>query len=123
MGISEWFAGLLGDMTGSLAGLLLKIAIYLLLVLVVWGFWWDRILSKAGFMGGTYWWLFLLLVGIPTVLGPIAAPGVATVDGIEVLGALCGLSIWLGIVLVALLPWPTRRKPKATSPPPSKPGL
>ena len=102
----------MGDFIGTMTGALFAVLLYLLAVYLVWGFAWDRIITKAGFEGKTFWKLFALVVA-PILLLPLSE-GIP-VDYLDTFYGLLTFSVWSGIMLVALLPWPTRKTTKNTS--------
>ena len=101
----------LGNYVGGLVGVILVIIGYILVMFLFWGLWWERILSKAGFTGQSFNIRFALLF-LPVLIVPpsleelyFQAPAMA-----ELLSFIGGLAVWLGIVLTALSPWPTRKR-------------
>lgn len=102
----------LGGMTGDVLSFLAKIGLYTLMVLCVWGLPWDRILSKAGFVGKTYWILFSL-VFLPAWLGPgLYSLMGSNLSAMQTISEVAGFSVYGAFVFVAIAPWPIRRKSK-----------
>jgi hypothetical protein len=109
--VAEWLGGLMGN---ALAMVFVVLG-WILAWLIVWGFWTDRVLTKAGFRGGS-WRLLFGMLNIPVLLGiPLGA--IATYEIQEIIGAVGALSIWLALMIVAIAPWPIRRKPKPPAAP------
>jgi cbb3-type cytochrome oxidase subunit 3 len=115
--LSQW----LGDLTGNMTLFIVAVIAYLLAWFLGWGLWVAMILAKAGFDDRPFLWVYTLL-NLPFWLFPIVGlameSGWLSYDMSEVLGmAYAGflvLSLWLGIVLIAVIPWPLRKteKPK-----------
>jgi hypothetical protein len=105
--LAEWLGGLMGN---ALA-LVTLLIFWILAWLIAWGFWTDRILSKAGFTGGT-WRLLFAMLNIPVLVG-MPLWEVSNYEMQEIIGGASALSIWLALMAIAILPWPIRRKPPA----------
>lgn len=100
----------LAEAFGGVLGRLMIVPLYLLFWAAVWGFWTERIISKAGFIGFRFWLLFGAL-NLLWLIAPLAAISTFAVQ--EILFGIAGLALWLGLLLLAILPWPIRTKPKA----------
>lgn len=110
--ILEDLAGWLGHQIGGAAGIVIQLVVYLLLVFLVWGLWWDRILTKAGFEGKPFWYLFGFMVapvGLAPLIEMMFGPSASFTEAFAVMAALC---MYGSLIAIALMPWPSR-KPKA----------
>jgi hypothetical protein len=115
--LSQW----LGDLAGTMTLFIVAVIVYLLVWFLAWGLWSAMILAKAGFDDAPFLWVYTLF-NLPFWLLPIVGfaieSGWLSYDAREVLGmAYAGfllLSLWLGVVLTAVLPWPALKteKPK-----------
>lgn len=107
--LAEW----LGDLTGTAIGVFGIVWAYLFAWFMMWGLWTGLILSKAGFNHGPFWCLFLPL-NVPILLLPIAVAIIRNPQVGELFLMFFAGSIWLGLVLTAVMPWPLRKtaKPK-----------
>jgi len=107
-------AGWLGDLAGSAIGVVVAIWLYLFLWFMVWGLWTGLILSKAGFNHKPFWCLWLPL-NLPVLTLPIASAVLyqhETASEYYLIGFIA--CMWVGTVLLAVVPWPLRKahKPK-----------
>jgi hypothetical protein len=105
----------LGSMTRDMLGFFAKLALYTFMVACVWGLPWERILSKAGFVGKTYWTLFTLIV-FPVWFFPgfFAWIGADT-PAVKTIGEVSGFAVYGAFIFVAIAPWPVRKKTKANA--------
>jgi hypothetical protein len=86
---------------GQTVGYLLAALFYLIVVFLVWGLPWSRIIAKAGHKGKTYWTL-LLLMFLPIAVGPLAGINTGLA---EFCAAIAGISFYMVIWFLALFPW------------------
>jgi hypothetical protein len=108
--ILDVFVRWLGQTTGSLTGFILSVLLYLLIVYLLWGLPWSRIISKAGFRGKGYWILLGMMFVPIAVLYPVTDYFGSTS---EISGALLGLSVicvYLGLLILAFVPWSVRKQ-------------
>lgn len=105
----------LGSMTRDMLGFFAKLALYTFMVACFWGLPWERILSKAGFAGKTYWTLYTLIVFpvwfFPGLFALIGADSTA----VQSIGEVSGFAVYGAFIFVAIAPWPIRKKLKANA--------
>lgn len=101
----EPLARMLGQFVGTSIAYFAAFVLYLILVYALWGFWWERILTKAGFTGAVHDRLLLMLI-FPFLLA-IVADWLPSDIG-EVIMALGLLVFYVGFIAVAMMPWPKK---------------
>lgn len=92
---------------GSMAGATLQVLLYLFVAYLCWGFLWDRILSKAGYRGKAFIWRFGLLF-CPVLVAPL--DNVLSKDIYQGLGVIASICFYLGVVILAIVPWKNKQK-------------
>ena len=97
----------LASTLGSITGAIVQVLLYLFVAYLCWGFVWDRILSKAGYRGKAFMWRFALLCS-PVLVAP--SDRVLPMDIYKGLGVISGLSFYLGVVILAIVPWKNKAK-------------
>lgn len=112
----ESFATELAAELGYLSGQAVEFAIaafvYLILVLLFWGLPCERIISKAGYKGKAYWKLLALTV-VPVVLCPLISIRYGEDSDITLFSVGVGLvSLYLGLLALAFLPWSVTKESK-----------
>lgn len=100
----------LGSQAGILANRLVVGIIALLIIFLLWGLLWERLIAKAGFIGRMYWLLFGLFF-VPMVIGSAAAAKFGSdANVMEFFSAVFGISTYVGLLILAFFPWPVHRK-------------
>jgi fucose permease len=103
----EVVATYFGSLFGSLIGQTLAVIVFFLIAFVLWGLPWERLIAKAGFTGRVYWFL-LGLFFVPVPIAFFAERLGSSVT--ELLGPLFGLSMYVGLLILAFCPWGVHRK-------------
>lgn len=103
----------LASAVGESLGILITCLGYLLGVYVFWALWWSRILKKAGFKGKAYRRILWLITG-PVAIGPLVALESHAVA--EFILGFALLSFYIGLISIAVIPWPIRTLPQTTMP-------
>jgi Kef-type K+ transport system membrane component KefB len=101
MPLLEAFAGALGQIAGQTFGYLLAAVLYLIIVFLLWGFPWSRIIAKAGHRGKTYWTLTLMMFA-PVAIAPLAG---SNSEFAQFCAGVVAVSLYLVIWFLALFPW------------------
>lgn len=108
-------SNLLADLFEIAKAYLLLFLTGIIITLILWGFMWDRILSKAGFLGKAYWRIYVMLMSPAVVLifGVLFTPSSRLSSEppplIKVLGTLSFFLAYIGMNIVAFAPWPVRK--------------
>lgn len=106
--LPDWLESLAGNTVGMVAA----VFAYCFVWFLAWGLWTALILGKAGFNHKPFWCLYLPL-NLPVLTLPIAVALLYQREtASEYYFMLFILSLWAGTVLLALVPWPLRQKPK-----------
>jgi hypothetical protein len=99
---------------------IVSVILYLLGVYLFWGFFWDRILTKAGFDGKTHLTLFNMMFWPVAAIPPLIKWLNYESSLLGFLSVISSLSLYSGLAAIALLPWPIKRikqqKPPAPRP-------
>ncbi len=103
----ELLADYFGRLFGAFVG---QVLLFVLLVFLIWGLPWERLIAKAGFTGRTYW-VLLGLFFVPPLLGFAATTHFGEHSDItNTLALVMGLSTYLGLLVLAFCPWGVHRK-------------
>lgn len=99
----------LASTLGSIWGAVVQVLMYLLVAYLCWGFLWDRILNKAGYHGKAFLWRFGLLFS-PALVVPLDK--VISKEIYQGLGIGASILFYLGVVILAIVPWNRKAKPE-----------
>ncbi len=105
----------LAQMLGSVTGAIVQVLIYLLVAYLCWGFLWDRILTKAGYKGKDFIWRFGLLFS-PALVVPLDK--FLSRNIYEWLAGIATGLFYLGLVILAIVPWNRKQKTEPENPKP-----
>lgn len=101
-GLGRWFGEVMGQVVAAVG--------MLILTFLLWGLPWERLISKAGFTGKSYWFLLGLFYA-PVVIGFAAALKMGETSALTVwIGTLVPITTYLGLLVLAFFPWSVHRK-------------
>ncbi|MGI0488932.1 hypothetical protein ACN4EK_26280 [Pantanalinema rosaneae CENA516] len=117
----EMLARALGGALGQTLGQVAAIFLFFGILYLLWGLPWSRVISKLGFRGKAYWLLFWMMFA-PVLLG-LLANAINSVALTEILSRICGWSLYIGLLIMALVPRPKEKQAESTSIAQRKDGL
>lgn len=106
----QMIAAALGRWFGEVTGQVLAAVGILLLTFLFWGLPWERLISKAGFTGKSYWFL-LGLFYVPVLIAFAAFLKLGQSSAMAAFfGSLFPIATYLGLLILAFFPWSVHRK-------------